>query len=51
VAEQPSPSGDVGAMSLDAAIAKLKAEVADRTVRKTFGGDAGLGEQGASHVY
>jgi threonyl-tRNA synthetase len=43
--------GDLGAMSLDAAIARLKAEVADRTVRKTFGGDAGLGDQGASHEY
>jgi threonyl-tRNA synthetase len=43
--------GDAGAMSLEAALKKLKDEVADRTVRKTYGGDAGLGEQGASHEY
>ncbi|MEQ8786370.1 MAG: threonine--tRNA ligase [Pirellulaceae bacterium] len=43
--------GDVGAMSIEASIGKLKKEIADRTVRQTFGGDAGLGEHGATHEY
>jgi len=43
--------GDLGAMSIDEAIAKLKAEVAERTVRQSFGGDAGLGSRGAKNEY
>ncbi|MBP87011.1 MAG: threonine--tRNA ligase [Planctomycetaceae bacterium] len=43
--------GDVGAIKIDEAIAKLKAEVADKTVRKTYGGNAGLGERGADNEY
>lgn len=43
--------GDLGAMSAAEAIAKLQAEVAARTVRKTFGGNAGLGERGLSNEY
>ena len=33
--------GDLGAMKVEAAIEKLQQEIADRTVRQTFGGDAG----------
>ena len=43
--------GDVGAITIAEAIAKLKAEVADKTVRKTYGGNAGLGERGADNEY
>ncbi len=43
--------GDLGSMSIDQAIAKLQQEVADRTVRQVFAGDAGLGERGADNEY
>ena len=43
--------GDLGAMSIDAAIAKLQAEIAARTVRKTFSGSAGLEVKGGENEY
>ena len=43
--------GDLGAMSIAAAIEKLEQEIADRTVRKTYGGDAGLGDRGSQNQY
>jgi threonyl-tRNA synthetase len=43
--------GDLGAMPLESAIAKLQGETADRTVRQTFGGSAGLADRGASNEY
>ena len=43
--------GDVGAMSIDEAITKLKDEVAAKSVRKTYGGNAGLGERGSDNEY
>ncbi len=43
--------GDLGAMDVAAAIDKLQEEVAARTVRQTFGGDAGLGERGTRNEY
>jgi len=43
--------GDLGALKIEEAIDKLKAEVASRTVRKTFGGSAGLGDRGSSNEY
>ena len=43
--------GDQGAMKVQAAIEKLQQEVLNRTVRQTFGGDAGLGERGARNEY
>lgn len=44
-------AGDLGAMSVAEAIAKLQQEVADRTVRQTFSGDAGLGDGGVTSEY
>jgi hypothetical protein len=38
-------------MSIDAAIAKLQAEIAARTVRKTFSGSAGLEVKGGENEY
>jgi threonyl-tRNA synthetase len=43
--------GDLGAMPLDAALEKLNEEIVDRTVRKTYSGDAGLGQHRASFEY
>jgi threonyl-tRNA synthetase len=43
--------GDLGAMPTADAIAKLAAEVANRVVRKTYGGSAGLSERGATNEY
>ena len=43
--------GDLGAMTPDAAIAKLQAEIAARTVRKTFSGSAGLEVKGGENEY
>ncbi len=43
--------GDLGAMSIDEAIAKLQTEIAERVVRASFSGDAGLGGQNASNEY
>jgi threonyl-tRNA synthetase len=43
--------GDLGAMPLPAAIDKLNQEINARTVRKTYGGDAGLAGKGAKMEY
>ncbi len=43
--------GDLGAMPVAAAIAKLQDEISERTVRKTFAGSAGLGDRGISNEY
>ena len=43
--------GDLGPKSVDEAIEMLSREAAARTVRQTFGGDAGLGETAAGHEY
>jgi threonyl-tRNA synthetase len=43
--------GDLGAMPADAAIERLKTEIADRRVRKTFSGSAGLEEKAAANEY
>ena len=43
--------GDLGAMKISAAVAKFQEEIKSRTVRQTFGGDAGFGEQGSSNEY
>jgi threonyl-tRNA synthetase len=43
--------GDQGAVKVPAAIDKLQQEIGDRTVRQTFGGNAGLGERGARNEY
>ncbi len=43
--------GDLGALKIEEAIDKLKQEVASRTVRRTFGGSAGLGDRGSSNEY
>jgi threonyl-tRNA synthetase len=43
--------GDQGAMKVHAAVDKLQQEIRDRTVRQTFGGDAGLGDRGAQNEY
>lgn len=44
-------AGDLGAMKLGEALAKLKEEIQLRTVRRTFSGDAGLGGRGAGNEY
>ena len=44
-------AGDLGAMKVEEAVAKLLDEVAQRTVRRTFSGDAGLGGRGAANEY
>ena len=43
--------GDLGAMPIAQALELLRNEIADRTVRKTYRGSAGLGERGATHEY
>jgi len=43
--------GDLGAMPLAAALERLGDEVRSNRVRKTFSGDAGLGERGAKNEY
>ena len=43
--------GDVGAMPLGAAIERLQAEVAEKRVRKTFSGNAGLAEKAGANEY
>jgi threonyl-tRNA synthetase len=43
--------GDLGAQPLAAAVDRLRSEIRDRTVRKTFHGTAGLGERGAVNEY
>jgi threonyl-tRNA synthetase len=44
-------TGDLGAMSLAAAITKLQEEVVARTVRQTFTGSAGLADRSAANEY
>jgi len=43
--------GDLGPMKVEQAIDKLRSEISERRVRKTYGGHAGLGEQGVSNEY
>ncbi len=43
--------GDLGGMKVEAAIEKLQQEIAARTVRQTFGGNAGLADRGAVNAY
>ena len=43
--------GDLGAMSVDDVVKKLLGEIAERTVRKTYGGSAGLTDKSASNEY
>ena len=43
--------GDLGAMTAEDAIGKLQDEIAAKTVRKSYGGNAGLGERGAGNEY
>jgi threonyl-tRNA synthetase len=51
VAVRDRLDGDQGVLKVDAAIDKLRTEVAERTVRKTFSGTAGMGERAASNEY
>jgi threonyl-tRNA synthetase len=51
VAVRDRIDGDLGALKVDDAIKKLKDEIAAKTVRKTFGGSAGLGDRGAKNEY
>ena len=43
--------GDLGSMTSDEVIKKLLGEVAERTVRKTFGGSAGFTDRNAGNEY
>lgn len=43
--------GDLGPMKVDEALERLRQEIEARTVRQTFGGDAGLGERAADSGY
>jgi threonyl-tRNA synthetase len=43
--------GDLGAMPIDAALDRLRQEVQQRTVRKTYRGSAGLAERGSANEY
>jgi hypothetical protein len=51
VAVRDRLEGDVGVMKVDAAMDRLRQEIAQKTVRKTFGGTAGLGDRSSSHEY
>jgi threonyl-tRNA synthetase len=51
VAVRDRLEGDQGTMKVDAAIDKLRAEVAERTVRKTFSGSAGIGDRSSANEY
>jgi threonyl-tRNA synthetase len=51
VAVRDRLEGDLGAMTLDEAIASFQAEIDAKTVRKTYTGDAGLGESRAANEY
>ena len=51
VAVRDRIEGDLGAMKVPEAIAKLKEEVDQRRVRQSFHGDAGFGERGADNLY
>ena len=41
----------VTALTVAQAIEKLEGEIAAKTVRKSYGGNAGLGERGAGNEY
>ena len=43
--------GDLGPMKIEQAIEKLRLEIAERRVRKTYGGSAGLGENRPVNEY
>jgi threonyl-tRNA synthetase len=43
--------GDLGAMPLEQALARLHSEIAAKTVRQRFGGNAGLGGKGGENEY
>ncbi len=43
--------GDLGGMSMSAAVERLQSEGRERRVRKTFSGDAGLGDRGVHNEY
>jgi threonyl-tRNA synthetase len=43
--------GDLGAMKIDEALAKMQTEIAAKEVRQSFGGNAGLGESGTENQY
>lgn len=51
VAVRDRLEGDLGTMKVAAAIDRLRKEVSDRTVRKTFSGSTGLSERTASNEY
>ena len=51
VAVRDRLDGDLGPMAIAAAVEKLQDEVRARSVRKTFGGNAGLGDRGALNEY
>ncbi len=51
VAVRDRLEGDQGIMKLEAAMDKLRTEVAERTVRKTFSGSAGMGDRAAANEY
>lgn len=51
VAVRDRLEGDLGGMSIADAIERLREEVRTRRVRRTFSGDAGLGERGARNEY
>jgi threonyl-tRNA synthetase len=51
VAVRDRLDGDQGTMTVAAAIEKLRQEIGDRTVRKTFSGSAGLGEMSSGNEY
>ena len=43
--------GDLGPMAIDAALAKLQAEVAAKTVRQVAKTSAGMGQRGEENLY
>jgi len=43
--------GDLGAMPIDQALARLAAEIAERRVRKTFSGSANLEGKATGNEY
>ena len=51
VAVRDRIDGDLGAMKLEQALEKLQSEIRARTVRQKYGGNAGLGERGATMEY
>jgi threonyl-tRNA synthetase len=51
VAVRDRLEGDVGAMPLAEAIAKLQGEIRDKTIRHVVKGSAGLGNKSAKNEY